>query len=189
MSARPMTNSVGAEAAPPACHTPMADAPTVTPDKGHVLAWPLVVGFLAVAGLLSLYLGIITLAQGFSHALEQLSQDLWFVAAIAAGFGTQVGLFTYLRRLHLRPGASAAMTATGGGTGTVSMLACCAHHLVDILPILGVSGAALFLTEYKTPLMVLGIVANLAGVVYMLRLVRRQRSLQAALAASPRVLS
>lgn len=144
-------------------------------------------GLLAVAGLLGFYLAVITLAQGLGHALEQLSQDLWFVAAIAAGFGTQVGLFTYLRRLHAGTGAATAVSATGTGTGTVSMLACCAHHLTDILPVVGVSGAAFFLAEYRTPFMLLGIVVNVLGVVYMVRLIRRRRLLN--VVPSPQALS
>jgi len=56
------------------------------------------------------------------------------------------------------------------------MLACCAHHLTDVLPILGLSGAAVFLNAYKTPLLWLGIVMNLAGIVYLLRQVWQQRA-------------
>jgi hypothetical protein len=48
------------------------------------------------------------------------------------------------------------------------MLACCAHHLSDVLPILGVSGAAVFLSAYQTPLLWLGLAMNLAGIGYLL---------------------
>jgi hypothetical protein len=54
------------------------------------------------------------------------------------------------------------------------MLACCAHHLTDVLPLLGVSAAAVFLNAYKTPLLWLGVLMNLAGVAYLLREVLRQ---------------
>lgn len=54
-----------------------------------------------------------------------------------------------LRRLHARTPAAgvAASTATSG----VAMLACCAHHLAEVLPVVGLSGAALFLAEVKLP--------------------------------------
>jgi hypothetical protein len=55
------------------------------------------------------------------------------------------------------------------------MLACCAHHLADILPIVGLSGAAIFLNAYKTPLLWLGILMNLAGVAYLIYKIRQQR--------------
>ena len=54
------------------------------------------------------------------------------------------------------------------------MLACCAHHVTDALPVLGLSGVAIFLGDYRVPLMALGISANAAGVLFMLRLVFRE---------------
>ena len=53
------------------------------------------------------------------------------------------------------------------------MLACCAHHASDVLPLIGLSGAALFLTDYRVPFMVLGIATNLVGIVVMLRQMRK----------------
>jgi hypothetical protein len=120
-------------------------------------------------------LGVITLAQDWSHALQQLADDRWFVAAIASGFGTQIGLFAYLRGLHVH--AAAGGVAASTGTSTAAMLACCAHHLTDVLPILGLSSAAIFLDLYKTPLLWLGIGMNLVGIVYMLRKIGDQRGM------------
>lgn len=134
---------------------------------------PFVFGMLATLALLAFYLGVITLAQGWTHALQQLAEDRWFVGAIAGGFGTQVGIFAYLRELHARVMAGGVGVSTG--TSTAAMLACCAHHLTDVLPILGLSGAAVFLNAYKTPLLWLGIVMNLAGIVYLSRQVWQQR--------------
>jgi copper chaperone CopZ len=129
---------------------------------------PVLIGLAAAAGLLTFYVGLITLAQDWTHAIEQLSQDRWFVVAIAAGFGTQIGLFAYLRTLHGT--AAAGGVAASTGTSTAAMLACCAHHLTDVVPVLGLSGAAVFLNLYKTPLLWLGILMNLAGIAFMLRL-------------------
>jgi hypothetical protein len=55
------------------------------------------------------------------------------------------------------------------------MLACCAHHVVDLLPIVGLSAAAVFLNAYKTPLFLLGIGMNLIGIVVIARQLRRAR--------------
>ncbi len=140
-------------------------------------AWPLrrpiAFGLLAALGLVGFYLGTITLAQGWAHALQQLLDDRWFVGGIAAGFGTQTGLFTYLRGRHAR--ASAGGVAASTGTSATAMLACCAHHLTEILPILGLSGAAVFLNVYKTPLLWLGIAMNLGGIAYLSWQLRGQR--------------
>ena len=136
---------------------------------------PFALGLLAALGLVLFYLGIITLAQGSSHAFEQLAADAWFVGAISTGFGTQMGLFTYMRALQLHGRATGVAASTG--TSTVAMLACCAHHVTDVLPIIGLSGAAIFLNAYKTPLLWLGILMNLAGIAYLLYQLQRQRQM------------
>lgn len=144
-------------------------------SSGPRLLRPVVFGAVAALALIIFYLGIITLAQGWGHAIQQLGDDRWFVGAIVAGFGVQVGLFTYLRGMHTH--AAAGGVAASTGTSTAAMLACCAHHLTDVLPIIGLSGAAVFLNAYKTPLLWVGIVMNLAGILYLLRKIHQQRKM------------
>ncbi|MHB1134287.1 MAG: heavy-metal-associated domain-containing protein [Chloroflexota bacterium] len=136
---------------------------------------PVLAGVFGVVGLLAFYLGTVTMAQSWEHAIQQLSEDRWFVAAITLGFGTQVGLFAELRRQR-HACASARTVAAGGGTSTAAMLACCAHHLTDVLPLLGVSGAAALLGAYKEPLLWLSILVNGAGIAYMVRQLRQSAS-------------
>ena len=145
----------------------------------------IIVGLAGSGVLLGLYLSIIGVAQGIEHALEQLATDALFVGLIAAGFGVQVGLFAELRTLDRRHRASAAVTAVGTGTSAAAMLACCAHHLVDLLPIVGLSAAAVLLNAYKTPLFLLGIGMNLVGIVVIARQLRRARRACALLDAAP----
>ncbi len=57
------------------------------------------------------------------------------------------------------------------------MLACCAHHLADALPLLGLSGAAVFLNDFRGPIMFTGIVMNGLGIAYLGWKIRQQRSL------------
>ncbi len=123
------------------------------------------IGVIASAGLLGTYLLIITLAQGSGHAVEQLATDAPFVILVTLGFGTQVALFTELRSVDRRHRAAVAVTAAGTGTSAAAMLACCAHHLVDLLPLLGLSAAAVFLDAWKTPLLLAGIGMNALGIV------------------------
>ncbi len=132
-------------------------------------------GIVGAAALLGLYLGIISLAQGVEHAFGQLAADALFVGTIAAGFGTQVALFVELRAVDRHHRAAAAVTAAGTGTSAAAMLACCAHHLVDLLPIVGLSAAAVFLNAYKTPLFLVGIAMNAIGIVVIARQLRRAR--------------
>ena len=132
-------------------------------------------GVVGAAVLLGLYLGIVSLAQGIEHALEQLATDALFVGLITVGFGTQITLFAELRVLDRRHRAAAAVTAAGTGTSTAAMLACCAHHFLDLLPLVGLSAAAVFLDAYKTPLLFVGIGMNIIGIVVIARQLQRAR--------------
>lgn len=132
-------------------------------------------GIVAAAALLGVYVAIISLTQGIQHALEQLAADALFVGLIAAGFGIQIGLFVELRTVDRRHRAAAGVTAASTGTSAAAMLACCAHHLVDLLPLVGLSAAAVFLNAYKTPLFLVAIAMNVIGIVVIARQLRRAR--------------
>ena len=56
---------------------------------------------------------------------------------------------------------------TTGSISTGSMIACCLHHVVDVLPILGLSAIAFFLSQYQSLFLALGVVANLIGITFM----------------------
>ena len=135
----------------------------------------IVAGVAAAAGLLGVYLGIISLAQNVEHAFDQLAADFGFVSLIAAGFGIQIALFVELRAVDSRHRAAAAVTAAGTGTSAAAMLACCAHHVVDLLPLVGLSAAAVFLNAYRTPLFLVGIGMNLIGIAVIARQLARAR--------------
>lgn len=97
---------------------------------------------------------------------------LWpWILVLVAGFGIQVGLYTRLR--NCQKGSDGKMVATSGGISGVAMVACCAHHLTDVLPILGLSAAAIFLVQYQTWFLALGVVSNILGIGYLGRMVRK----------------
>jgi hypothetical protein len=107
-----------------------------------------------------------------------MSEDKYFIAAISAGFGLQMGLYAYLRRsLRDRQAARSptALAASGTGTSTASMVACCAHHVADVMPLIGLSGAAVFLAQYKVPFMALGLAMNGVGIGVTLRTLWKHR--------------
>ncbi len=133
----------------------------------------------AFIGLVFFYLGIISVVESWTHAVELVLNDAFFVGAIGLGFGVQVGLFSYtrqLKKIHYKQGAGLwTATGTGTGTSTVSMVACCLHHVGDILPLAGLSAATLFFEQYRYPLMWFGVVINLLGVLFMLHIMTRKR--------------
>ena len=122
--------------------------------------------------LLSVFVAIVASISGWTTVRSQFGQYWYYLGLLPIGFGIQVGLFVYVRRLLSRRarGGAAAATATGSGTSTVAMVACCAHHVTDALPVLGLSGAAIFLNDYRIPLMSAGLAVNAAGALYMGRL-------------------
>ncbi len=55
------------------------------------------------------------------------------------------------------------------------MVACCAHHVADVLPLLGLSAAASFLAAYQIPFMLIGLAMNLIGIVVIVRAIRKEQ--------------
>ena len=143
------------------------------------ILWPVGMGLLGSAGLFLLYFGIVSWAESPQHALEFFWQDRWIVIPIILGFGIQTGLYTILKKRLFVPvsntGPSGALTGAGGATSTMAMVACCAHHVTDVLPILGLTAAAAFLAQYRTTFMLIGLATTLAGIVWMLIVLIRER--------------
>ena len=135
---------------------------------------PIFVGIIGAALLLAIYLGILTGFNSFDHAVKQ-SLRIWpWISLLIAGFGVQLGLYSYIRSSlkKLAKSTTAEVVATGG-ISTGSMIACCAHHLSEVLPIIGLSGAAVFLAKYQLPFIMLGVFSNLVGITIMLGIIQR----------------
>jgi Cu+-exporting ATPase len=134
------------------------------------IAVPLSFGTGAAVVLLGLYIVIVGLAQGWMSALQLLGQDAYLVGPITASFGVQVALYTHLRRLvKARTRGAGAITGASGGTSTAAMVACCAHRVADLLPILGLSAVAGFLAAWKVPFMIVGLTFSIGGIILILR--------------------
>lgn len=140
---------------------------------------PLAAFVLGSAFIASFYIGILTWAQGWEYASSQLVRDRWYVIPIIVGFGVQAALYTVLRfRLFIpvtSTGYAGPMMGASGGTSATTMVACCIHHVTDVLPILGLSAAASFLTRYQRPFMLVGLTMNLIGISVMFFVLYRER--------------
>lgn len=131
-------------------------------------------GLLAAAALGLFYALVVGGVGGLSHLAQRAADDWPWLMLILAGFGAQIGLFVELRRRHrLQDAAMRAATGGGAGASAVGMVACCAHHAADLAPIIGASGLAVFLTDYRISIMILGIGINALGVVLAARRLRR----------------
>ncbi len=150
----------------PKCGMALEEASTDTATTG--IARPLQYGAGAGALMLAVYFGVVGLISGMDFALEQFAKYWYFILLLALGFGIQVGLYTYLKHLVGRHGASGKMVAVSGTTSTAAMVSCCAHYLVNVLPVLGVTGFLVVVAEYQVELFWVGLAFNAAGVTYIL---------------------
>lgn len=128
----------------------------------------LAVGITAGVSLLAFYASTMwLLSRSWEAVISQFKALWWLMVPLSASFGIQAGLFVGLRR---NKGAMAA----GGSSAGVGMVACCAHHLVEVFPILGFSALAMFLADYQTQLLALSLIINLVGAGLMFCLYLRQ---------------
>ncbi len=141
--------------------------------------WPVGAGLAGAVFLTAIYFGIVSLAESPQHALDLFWQERWIVLPIILGFGVQSALYIILKkRLFVpvaNPGPSGALTGMGGTTSTLAMVACCAHHVTDVLPILGLTAAAAFLAQYQTAFMLVGLGTTLTGIAVMSVILIKER--------------
>ncbi|MBI4785993.1 MAG: hypothetical protein HY782_02980 [Chloroflexi bacterium] len=167
---------------------------SIPSGKNHKLyVVPIVAGLVAALAMFGFYILLLTVFQDFSHAMQQAGQDWLWVGLVALGFGAQIGLYAYLRMIiHAAQAAGVtAMTGAGTGTSTLGMIACCAHHLSDIAPLValtgasGLSGVIGFFNEWKYAFIALGLVMNAIGIVVTVRTIRKHKAHLLAMASEP----
>lgn len=130
---------------------------------------PLIGGVTAGLILLGFYWSVLVGFESYNYALQQWSRYKYWMIPLTIGFGAQVALVTYV---VIHRGRMKTDIAKSGIASALSMIACCLHHLVDFIPILGFSAAASFLTQYQTQFLGLGLLMNIAGMLKMLQLIK-----------------
>lgn len=148
-------------------------------SKSRRIMLPVIAGLTGAVFLTGLYFGLVSWAESPRHAFEFFWQDRWVVFPIIFGFGVQTALYVILKKRLFVPvastGSSGMMTGVSGATSTIAMAACCAHHVTDVLPILGLTAAATFLAEFRTAFMLVGLGTTLVGIAVMLVIVFKAR--------------
>lgn len=154
----------------------MADHIIITQKR---ILIPIGVGLSGGIFLTAIYFGIVSWAESPQHAAELFWQDRWVVVPIILGFGIQVALYTILKLRLFIPldgtGSSGPMVGASSTTSTIAMVACCLHHVTDVLPILGLTAAATFLANYRLAFMWVGLGTTFIGIGYMLLLLFREK--------------
>jgi len=137
---------------------------------------PFLYGVLGAFGLIGIYFMTLSILNTFDYALSQFANMWYWFMSLAIGFGVQLGLYVYIKTFdHEKIKGAAASVATSGGVSTGAMIACCLHHVADFLPLLGLSAAAIFLTKYQVPFIVLGIFSNVIGITLMLKNMQKHK--------------
>ncbi len=127
---------------------------------------PINAGLLGLFGMMVFYYAILATTTGdLVHPFLFFLKKWYFLAPLFLGFGLQMFFFQKLRIvIHEN---SLKMAGTAAGTSGAAMAACCAHHLAEIFPLLGLAGAAAAVTDYQDWFLGAGVIMNIIGVVYM----------------------
>ena len=124
-------------------------------------------GILASLILLGVYFVILTFVSGWVFTQEQFAGYWYFIVSLTVGFGIQIALYQYIKNLVHNGQGMGKVVGISGTTSTAAMISCCAHYLVNLVPILGVTGLVSFVARYQVKLFWVGIFFNLTGIIYM----------------------
>jgi len=121
-------------------------------------------GVLSAVGILAIYLLFLTLFQSSGFAIYEF-RKLWvWLVPLSIGFGTQIGLYLSIRHnSKIKAGVSTSGTISGG-----SMLICCSHYIIGLIPLVGLAGFSQFLMSYQKAFFALGILSSVTGIILIL---------------------
>ncbi len=134
-----------------------------------IISKSILYGILASGLLLGVYFVVLTLVSGWNFAQSQFATYWYFITSLVIGFGIQITLYQYIKGLVRSGQGLGKVVGVSGATSTAAMISCCAHYLVNLVPILGVTGLATFVAQYQVKLFWVGIVFNIFGIVYISR--------------------
>ncbi len=133
-------------------------------------------GGLAVIGVLLVNLIVLSLLGFPLMAVEIIKRYFILLILLIGGFGLQVGLFVYFKSLNA---LSCSTTIASGGISTFSMILCCSHYLINILPFLGALvgfSGLMILTKYIPYFLWFGIISNALGIAIIYYQVKKHKS-------------
>ena len=124
-------------------------------------------GTLASTILLGVYFAVLTLVSGWSFALSQFADFWYFIVSLVVGFGIQIALYQYIKGLVHSGQGMGKVVGVSGTTSTAAMISCCAHYLVNLVPILGITGLATFVSQYQIKIFWVGLAFNIFGILFI----------------------
>ena len=85
-------------------------------------------------------------------ALDPIFQFWYFIVSLAIGLEFNWDFMFIRKNIVHKSNESGKILAISGTTSTGAMIPCCAHYLVNILPILGVTGFVSIISQYQIKL-------------------------------------
>jgi Cu+-exporting ATPase len=131
------------------------------------IAKPVLCGIFASTILLVVYFVVLTLVSGWSYALSQFAMYWYYIISLVVGFGIQIVLYQYIKALVHEGRGMGKVVGVSGTTSTAAMISCCAHYLVNLVPILGITGLATFVSQYQIKIFWIGLAFNIFGIVFI----------------------
>ena len=128
---------------------------------------PILYGALASTILLGVYFAVLTLISGWSYAQSQFADYWYFIVSLAVGFGIQIALYQYIKSLVHEGRGMGKIVGVSGTTSTAAMISCCAHYLLNVVPILGITGIATFISQYQIKIFWVGLAFNIFGILFI----------------------
>lgn len=128
-------------------------------------AW--VYGISAVLIIVAINLIVLSLLGFPLMATEIIRKYFILFILLIGGFGFQVGLWVYFKSLSA---ISCSTTVASGSVAGISMILCCSHYLLNILPFLGAlvgMSALASLSKYTVYFLLFGILSNIVGISVM----------------------
>jgi len=133
------------------------------------------VGWLGILALATLYFILLTwVGHDWRHPFQQFLTVKYWMSALFLGFGLQLALFWYTK-LMIKIKQAQRVAVANTGVSAATMIACCAHHLFEVVPILGLSAVSIFLARYQVYILGLAVMANGLGVYYMARMIKQHK--------------
>ena len=135
---------------------------------------PLLFGLIGFLGLVFFYFLVMGLLSRSLTATLLQFKELWFwILSLSLGFGIQVALYTKLRLMITHHHDDRGILVVSGSTSSAGMVACCAHHLVDVLPLICLSALSVFLVRYQVFILASSLLINILGIFVMIRNIRK----------------
>jgi Cu+-exporting ATPase len=135
--------------------------------QNRIIKKSIIYGVFASAILFGVYFTTLTFVSGWSFAQSQFAIFWYFIVSLVVGFGIQIALYQYIKSLVHSGQGMGKVIGVSGTTSTAAMISCCAHYLVNLVPILGVTGLVTFFTQYQVEFFWIGLAFNVFGIGYM----------------------